>query len=76
MPYLNWIEPDAATGEAAEFYQMASQAPIMRCLSLRPDFGKRIAQAADLVHFSDGFLSRRDHEAIASYVSAINQCPF
>ena len=76
MPHLNWIEPDAATGEAAEFYQMAGVAPIMRCLSLRPDFAKLIAQAADLLHFSNGFLSRRDHEAIASYVSAVNRCPF
>lgn len=76
MPYLKWVDPEAASGEAAEFYQMASGAPIMRCLSLRPDFGKRIAQAADLVHFSDGFLSRRDHEAIAAFVSALNHCPF
>jgi hypothetical protein len=76
MPYLKWIEPEEATGEAAEFYQMAGVAPIMRCLSLRPDFGMLIAQAGDLMHFSNGFLSRRDHEAIASYVSALNQCPF
>ena len=76
MPYIRWIEPENATGEAAEFYRAFSTADIMRCMSLRPDFGRLIAEAAMRLHFSDGFLSRRDHEAVATYVAGINQCPF
>lgn len=76
MPYLPWIDPEDATGDAAELYQISRPAPIIRCLSVRADFGKLISQAADVLHFSEGALSRRDHEAIASYVSALNHCPF
>ena len=75
-PMIKWQDPETATGEAAEFYQQAGQAPIMRCLSVRPDFGKAINQAARLVHFTDGALKRRDHELIATYVSGLNRCPF
>jgi hypothetical protein len=76
MPYIKWIDPEEATGEVAEFYRTCSAADIMRCMSLRPDFGKLIAEAAMRLHFSDGALSRREHEAIATYVSGVNQCPF
>ncbi len=75
-PYLNWIEPENAAGEVAELYQIAGSALIMRCFSLRPDFGKAMSNAANLLHFSNGFLNRRDHEMIATYVSALNHCPF
>ncbi len=76
MPHINWIDPTEATGEAAEFYAMAGTSDIMRCLSLRPDFGKHMHEAINRLHFSDGALSRRDHEAIATYVSGVNRCPF
>ena len=76
QPFLEWVEPNAATGEAAEFYEQAGQAPIMRCFSIRPDYGNLISAAARTVHFSDGALIRRDHEAIATYVSGLNRCPF
>jgi hypothetical protein len=75
-PYIEWENPESATGEASEFYKQAGQSLIMRCLSVRPDFGKAISTAAKVVHFSDGSLSRRDHELIATYVSALNHCPF
>jgi hypothetical protein len=38
-------------------------------MSLRPDFLSAILDAARL-HFSDGALTRAQHEMIASYVSA------
>ncbi len=75
-PFLQWVNPENATDETAEFYQEAGQAPIMRCFSIRPDFGKEINAAARKFHFSDGALSRRDHELIATYVSGLNRCPF
>lgn len=76
MPNINRIDPDQAQGETDEFYTEAGRSLIMQCLSLRPDFGKLISQAANVVHFRNGFLTRREHEAIATYVSALNHCPF
>ena len=76
MPYIKWIDPEEATGEVADFYSTFTSADIMRCMSLRPDFGKLIAEAAARLHFSDGALSRREHEAIATYVAGLNKCPF
>ena len=48
---------------------------ILRTMSLRPDFLRAIDQASRL-HFSDGALSRAEHEMIASYVSALNRCHY
>lgn len=75
-PYVKWVEPEDASGEVAEFYEDAGTAYIMRCLSLRPDFGKIMNSAARLISFSDGALPRRDHELIATFVSSTNRCPF
>jgi hypothetical protein len=47
----------------------------MRTMSLRPDFLQAILSASKL-HFSDGALSRAQHEMIASYVSALNRCHY
>jgi hypothetical protein len=44
-------------------------------MSLRPDFLAGI-QAASRMHFSDGALTRAQHEMIASYVSALNRCRY
>jgi hypothetical protein len=48
---------------------------IVRTMSLRPDFLSAIMDAARL-HFSDGALTRAQHEMIASYVSALNRCHY
>jgi hypothetical protein len=44
-------------------------------MSHRPDF---LAAMMDVsrVHFSDGALTRAQHELIASYVSALNKCHY
>ncbi len=76
MPHIMWVAPTEATGNTAEFYAAAGTSDIMRCFSVRPDFGKHIHEAVKLLHFSEGALSRRDHEAIATYVSGVNRCPF
>ena len=44
-------------------------------MSLRPDFLEAILKASNL-HFSDGALTRAQHEMIASYVSALNRCHY
>jgi hypothetical protein len=74
-------EPEAS-GPLAELYATAREqsplgivAPILQTMSLRPDFLAAI-QAASLVHFTDGALTRAQHEMIASYVSAINRCRY
>jgi len=76
MARIAWIEDSDATGEVAELYaelkqtSMRGNVPdILRTMSLRPDFLRAINQASRL-HFTDGALSRAEHEMIASYVSA------
>jgi hypothetical protein len=49
---------------------------ILKCLSLRPDFLKSVIDFSYRLHFSDGHLTRRVKEMIATLVSAINQCPY
>jgi hypothetical protein len=48
---------------------------IMRTMSLRPDFLRAIGEATRL-HFSDGALTRAQHEMIAAYVSALTRCRY
>jgi hypothetical protein len=82
MPRIRWVDEPEATGELAEFYQrvrmdeLGGMVPdILKTMSLRPDFLRGIAQASQL-HFTDGALSRAQHEMIASYVSALNRCHY
>ena len=48
---------------------------IVRTMSLRPDFLESVLAASQL-HFTDGALTRAQHELIASYVSALNRCHY
>jgi hypothetical protein len=71
-----------ADGSLADLYaaskarSVAKVVPeILRTMSLRPDFLSAIDQASRL-HFSDGALTRAQHEMIASYVSALNRCRY
>jgi hypothetical protein len=82
MARIAWVEDDDATGELAGLYADLKRTSargnvpdIMRTMSLRPDFLRAISQAGRL-HFSDGALSRAEHEMIASYVSALNRCHY
>ncbi len=82
MARIAWVEDVDAEGPLAELYaQLRAESPrgevpaILRTMSLRPDFLLAIAQAVQL-HFSDGALSRAQHEMIASYVSALNRCHY
>jgi hypothetical protein len=44
-------------------------------MALRPDAYKMF-NIMSTMHFSDGFLKRREHEMIAAYVSSLNRCKF
>jgi hypothetical protein len=82
MARIGWIDDGEATGDLAAIYDRArAEFPggmvpdILKTMSLRPDFLAGISQAARL-HFSDGALTRAQHEMIASYVSALNRCHY
>jgi hypothetical protein len=80
MPRIAWVEDADATGRLAELYAAAWKcsghvADIMRTMSLRPDFMEAIMAAARL-HFTEGALSRAQHEMIASHVAALNRCHY
>jgi hypothetical protein len=77
------IEDAEATGETAaayDFWRAGSgrqQVPgIIKCFGVRPDFLRRVIEFGNTVHFSEGHLSRRYKELIASYVSYLNRCPY
>ena len=82
MARIAWVEDDNASGEIADLYRELKRTSskgnvpdILRTMSLRPDFLRAIDQASRL-HFTDGALSRAEHEMIASYVSAPNRCHY
>jgi alkylhydroperoxidase family enzyme len=77
------IEDRDATREVAHVYDEwraksgRQQMPgILKCFSHRPDFLRQVMQFSDTVHFSEGHLNRRTKEAIASWVSWLNRCPY
>jgi alkylhydroperoxidase/carboxymuconolactone decarboxylase family protein YurZ len=49
---------------------------ILKCFGARPDFLREVMRFSNTVHFSEGHLSRRYKEMIASYVSYLNRCPY
>ena len=82
MARIAWVEDADAQGLLAELYEEA-RAPrqgrmpdIYRTMSLRPDFLQAIMAAVERLHFTDGALSRAQHEMIASYVAALNRCHY
>ena len=82
MARIKWIEDADASGPVAAAFaeiransQSGAVADILRTMSLRPDFMLSI-NAASALHFSDGALTRAQHELIASYVAALNRCHY
>lgn len=76
------VDPAGAQDLLSELYSTAKAnsvsgivPEILRTMSLRPDFLAAINAASEL-HFTDGALTRAQHEMIASYVSAINRCRY
>ena len=82
MARIRMVEESDADGPLAELYAKAKAespsgtvAAIIKTMSLRPDFLGAI-MAASRMHFSDGALTRAQHEMIACYVSALNRCRY
>jgi alkylhydroperoxidase family enzyme len=80
---IKLIEDRDAADEVAKVYDEwraksgRQQMPgILKCFSHRPDFLRQVIQFSDTVHFSQGHLDRRTKEAIASWVSWLNRCPY
>ena len=86
MPRIKWVEEADAKGETARVFELARSGAasgvkreyvphILMKLRHRPDFLSPIMDASR-VHFSDGALTRAQHEMIASYVAALNKCHY
>lgn len=82
MTRIKMVGEAEATGRLAEIYAAARShsaagtvPSILKTMSLRPDFLAAIDEASRL-HFTDGVLTRAQHEMIASYVSALNRCRY
>ena len=83
MTNIRIIEDAEATGDVAKAYDEwrklrgRKEVPgILKCFSARPDFFRSVLNFSDTVHFSEGHLNRRLKEMIATYVSALNHCPY
>ena len=84
MARIRWIEESEATEDAAAAYadwfaanpDRPAIPGILKCFSLRPDFFRDVVAFSNRVHFSDGHLTRRLKEMIATYVSGLNHCPY
>jgi hypothetical protein len=83
MPRIEVVEDQEATGETAAVYARWKNAndgrdlpAILKCFSARPDVLERIEEISNVLHFSEGHLTRKTKEKIASYVSALNQCRY
>ena len=77
------IEDAEATGETAAAYDVwragskRQRVPgIIKCFGARPDFLRQVIEFGNTIHFSEGHLTRRHKEMIASYVSYLNRCPY
>jgi hypothetical protein len=77
------IEDADANGDVAaayDFWRAGSgrqKVPgIIKCFGARPDFLRQVSEFSNTVHFSEGHLSRRHKEMIASHVSYLNRCPY
>jgi uncharacterized peroxidase-related enzyme len=75
-------EADAA-GELAEAYRDFREhfgrpdvPGILKCFSSSPELLRQVMEMSSTLLFSDGLLGRRHKEMIATYVSALNSCPY
>lgn len=81
--HIDQIHEAEATGEVAAVYAEYTSATgrdfvpgILKCFSHRPDFLRQVMAFSNTVHFSEGHLTRRQKEMIATLVSGLNRCPY
>ena len=77
------IDETEATGETAVAYQYfrdqtgRQDVPgILKCFGTNPVFVRQMVDLSSTLLFSDGYLTRRQKEMIATYVSKRNDCPY
>ena len=79
MARIKWVDEDDP--KASEIYGAPPQAlkvgipGIVKTMAQRSDAYKMF-NIMSAMHFSDGYLKRREHEMIAAYVSSLNKCKF
>jgi len=79
MARIKWIDEDDP--RAPEVYGAPPEAlkrglpGIVKTMALRPE-AYQMFKILSAMHFSDGFLKRREHEMIAAYTSTLNRCKF
>ena len=81
--HIEQIHESEATGDVAEVYGEYRSATgrdfvpgILKCFSHRPDFLRQVMAFSNTVHFSEGHLTRRQKEMLATLVSGLNRCPY
>ena len=82
MPRIRTVPPEAATGQLADAYDSLKAtmgtpiAPlVIQLSSIRPDITSSLTGLYGAL-FGGGELSRTAKEAIATYVAALNNCPY
>jgi hypothetical protein len=79
MGRISWVDEDDP--KAPEVYGMPPERVrrgvpgILKTFSPNPK-AFQLFMGLSEIHFSDGYLKRREHEMIASYVSSLNKCRF
>lgn len=81
---LPWVDDADATGQVGELYAAWKTAnpgrermpDILKCFSASPVLLKGILDISYPLQFADGHLTLQTKEMIATYVSALNQCPY
>lgn len=81
MPRIRTVGPERADAELAAAYEAVRETgfpvvpTVFQLTSLRPDIVRNLAEAYRLM-FNTGRLPRATKEGIATWVSALNQCPY
>ena len=77
------IEEDEARDDTAAAYQYFRDTTgrqnvpgILKCFGANPAAARQMVDMGSAVLFNDGYLSRRQKEMIATYISGINACPY
>ncbi len=77
------VEEGEAAGAAAEAYayfrehfNRGAVPGILKCFATHPPLLRQMMDIASTMLFCDGHLTRRMKEAVATYVSSLNRCPY
>jgi uncharacterized peroxidase-related enzyme len=77
------VEEGEATGEVAELYERFRREfgrpdvpGILHCFATHPPLLRSMMDLAQSLLFTDGHLTRRHKEMVATFISARNECPY